>query len=433
MRGTYDAMFAYVDGDNRIPEGQAWPPKARLEAGTTMRAGIRQFLAYKGASVWKMQAGMGDTVFAPIYEVLKRRGVRFEFFHRVRQVEPDAKGEWVERIRLTRQVELTERQKAVGGYDPLIDVKGLPCWPSEPDYDQLAQGKELHARGVNLEAYNAPWEDVADVTLQRGVDFDLVVMGISVGAFPYVCGDLIRASRKWKAMVDNVKTIRTQALQLWLKPTAYELGWTLMGRPIVTAFEVTPLNTWADMSHLIPREGWPVSAYPLNLAYFTGPMRDSRPAPTTGEGPIEPESSLDQAAADDQVCENALALLNDHLGEFCMPGAQRREGQGRKAFRWELLVDPGGEGREGPSRFQSGYWHANVMPSERYVISAPGSSKYRLPPHDPEEFANLYLAGDWTDNGFNLGCVEAASMSGRLAAHALSGYPRREDIIGLDL
>ena len=33
-----------------------------------------------------MQAGMGDTVFTPFYEVLKRRGVRFEFFHRLENV-----------------------------------------------------------------------------------------------------------------------------------------------------------------------------------------------------------------------------------------------------------------------------------------------------------------------------------------------------------
>jgi uncharacterized protein with NAD-binding domain and iron-sulfur cluster len=72
------------------------------------------------------------------------------------------------------------------------------------------------------------------------------------------------------------------------------------------------------------------------------------------------------------------------------------------------------------------------MPSERYVLSVPGSSKHRLPAHDPEEFTNLYLAGDWTENGFNLGCVEAATMSGLQAANAISGYPNRGDIIGLD-
>lgn len=46
---------------------------------------------------------------------------------------------------------------------------------------------------------------------------------------------------------------------------------------------------------------------------------------------------------------------------------------------------------------------ANVSPPELYVLSVPGSSQYRLPAVDPHEFSNLYLAGDWTKNGLNLG------------------------------
>jgi hypothetical protein len=42
------------------------------------------------------------------------------------------------------------------------------------------------------------------------------------------------------------------------------------------------------------------------------------------------------------------------------------------------------------------------------------------------------LAGDWTRTGLNIGCVEAAVISGLLASHALSGYPLREDIAGLE-
>ena len=37
-----------------------------------------------------MRAGMGETVIAPLYEVLRRRGVRFEFFHRVERLELSA-------------------------------------------------------------------------------------------------------------------------------------------------------------------------------------------------------------------------------------------------------------------------------------------------------------------------------------------------------
>ena len=47
-------------------------------------------------------------------------------------------------------------------------------------------------------------------------------------------------------------------------------------------------------------------------------------------------------------------------------------------------------------------------------------------------YDNLTIAGDWTNCGLNMGCVEAAMMSGRLAAHAISESPRLEDIIGYD-
>lgn len=67
------------------------------------------------------------------------------------------------------------------------------------------------------------------------------------------------------------------------------------------------------------------------------------------------------------------------------------------------------------------------------VLSVPGSPQYRLPAIDPHEFSNLYLVGDWTKNGLNLGCVESAAMSGLLASNALSGYPEREEIVTLDL
>ena len=57
-----------------------------LAAGVALRGAMRMFFTYKGALFWKMQAGMGDVVFAPLYEVLKRRGVRFEFFHKLTNV-----------------------------------------------------------------------------------------------------------------------------------------------------------------------------------------------------------------------------------------------------------------------------------------------------------------------------------------------------------
>ena len=77
VQALYDLVFAYREGDKRRPD---------LATGKALQAMIRIVSEYKGAVLWKMQAGMGDTVFTPLYDVLRRRGVRFRFFpgHRAR-------------------------------------------------------------------------------------------------------------------------------------------------------------------------------------------------------------------------------------------------------------------------------------------------------------------------------------------------------------
>jgi uncharacterized protein with NAD-binding domain and iron-sulfur cluster len=61
----------------------------------------------------------------------------------------------------------------------------------------------------------------------------------------------------------------------------------------------------------------------------------------------------------------------------------------------------------------------------------PGSAAYRISPLDAT-YDNLTIAGDWTACGLNVGCVEAAVMSGRLAAHAIAQSPALADIVGYD-
>ncbi len=432
MLAIYDAMFAYVDGDNVCPPDQPFPPKAKIEAGTAMRCGIRQFLMCKGAGVYKMQAGMGDTIFAPMYEVLKRRGVKFEYFQRVRGLHPSSDNRRIERISVSRQAEITPEQQARGGYDPLIIVNGLPCWPSKPLYDQLVDGERLRAEGIDFESYLTADHDLPERTLTLGEDFDEIVLGISLGALPYVCPELITASPRWKNMVDHVKTVRTQGFQLWLQPTAYEMGWATMDRPLGGAYDADPIDTWADMSHLIKRESWPADQYPQHLSYFCGAMRDEVPLPITPFGPMPDPSALKQGAANEQVKEMARALLKHRIMAW-LPNAVIADAEGERDFRWELLVDPQHPHAAGEARFDAQYFRGNVQPSERYVLSVPGSSKFRLPANSPDEFANLFLSGDWTKNGYNIGCVESATMSGLIASNAMSGHPRLDHIVGLDL
>ena len=78
------------------------------------------------------------------------------------------------------------------------------------------------------------------------------------------------------------------------------------------------------------------------------------------------------------------------------------------------------ESGPGPERFSSQYWRANIDPSDRYVQSLPGSAPYRMRADD-SGLDNLFLAGDWIDNGLNAGCIEAAVLGGLQAANAIEG------------
>jgi uncharacterized protein with NAD-binding domain and iron-sulfur cluster len=78
----------------------------------------------------------------------------------------------------------------------------------------------------------------------------------------------------------------------------------------------------------------------------------------------------------------------------------------------------------------SQYLRINVDPSDRYVMCVPGSDHHRLR-SDESGFDNLYLAGDWTDNGINAGCIEAAVLSGLQAANAVLGRARTHRITGM--
>ncbi|MBL8744215.1 MAG: FAD-dependent oxidoreductase [Myxococcales bacterium] len=52
------------------------------------------------------------------------------------------------------------------------------------------------------------------------------------------------------------------------------------------------------------------------------------------------------------------------------------------------------------------------------MLSLPGTTRFRLRPHE-SGYENLVLAGDWTRNAINGGCVESAVMSGLDAARHL--------------
>jgi uncharacterized protein with NAD-binding domain and iron-sulfur cluster len=391
VRALYDMAFAYENGDVTRPA---------MAAGTAVQDALRLFFTYRGAVSWKMQSGMGDTVFVPFYEVLRRRGVRFEFFHWVSRLGLSSDRRFVEEIEVIPQVQLKG-----SGYEPLVpveDPKCPECWPSEPRWDQIVDGEKLRERGNNLEWEANPLRR-KPLTLRRGKDkdFDLVVLGISIAALDPICRELIEdvGNPRFRAMIKNSRTVMTQAFQLWLNRPLQRLGWQFNENSIMTAF-VEPLDTYANMTHLLPREAWPRELHVEDIAYFCGVLED-RPDET-------------QQGANERVRMQAIAYLN-HDVETIWPESATRDG-----FDWRLLVDQG-RGK-GPKRFSSQFWQANFQQTERYVLTPPGSVKHRLKANQ-SGYENLFLAGDWTKTGLDGGCVEAAVMSGMQASRAICGVP----------
>ena len=389
LRGMYDLVFGYEGAD---------PGRPRFSAGLGLQLATKMLMGYRGALFWKMQAGMGEVVFAPLYQVLRDRGVEFRFFHRVDALRLSEDGRSIAAIDLGIQ---SEPADGVPDYDPLIRVKGLPCWPAVPLDDQLQPPGA--GADVDLESFWSPRRDTGRRTLEVGRDFDVVVFGISLGMVRHVCPELLERSPAWRSMVDHLGTVATQSLQLWLDEDEAALGWTGPEGATISGF-VKPFDTWASMSHLLPVEDWPASHAPRSIAYFCSALA----APDQPVGTVDPERERDG------VRRRAREFLDHDVGTL-WPAAVDDHG-----FRWSLLGDGGSSTATGADRLDDQYWRANIDPSDLYVQSLPGTDKYRLKPGSTG-FDNLVVAGDWTDSGMNAGCVEAATRSGQLAAEAVHG------------
>ena len=374
VRGMHDLTFAYEDGDRSRP---------RFPAGLGVQLSGRMLFDFKGSVFWRLQAGMGEVVFAPLYEALRRRGVEFRFFRRLDRLRLGT-GRSVASVELTRQADPAPGN---AGYDPLVRVGGLPCWPDRPLGAQLAADP-----GSGLETFDGPTPGTGTETLEAGVDFDAAVLAVSVGMLPHVAAELVAADPAWRDMVDRLATVATRSAQLWFDATEAELGWAGPSGVTLSGFG-DAFDTWASMTHLLPRESWPSPGGPRSLAYLCGAMPDVDPATAPA------------------AVRGALTDFLEHEAAALWPAA--RNGRG---FRWELLRDD--ENRSGPGRLEAQYVRANIDPSDRYVQAMPGSGRYRLAP-GRTGFANLAVAGDWTACGFDAGCVEAATRSGVLAARAI--------------
>jgi uncharacterized protein with NAD-binding domain and iron-sulfur cluster len=353
---------------------------------------------------------MGDVVFAPLYELLVKRGVAVRFFHRVEAVRANNGS--------VTEIELDVQASVKPDLEPRrFLMEPTAVWPADPSFLLSSPAASPGVYESWLLGRDAA--KVETIKLHAGAPdgFDVAVFGLSIAAVEGVAPDLIEQSPHWRAAVERIVTVPTQAMQLWLRKSATELGAPCDG--IVSGGYVEPHDTWADMNQLVSQERVEGSR---TVAYFCNVLADS-PPPPRGHA---------QQWLDDQLAlvhAQALRFLKEDAGLLWPGGVSLQSGE----LQWDLLVAPAE--LNGPERLRAQYMRANVEPSERYVLSVPGSSVYRLRPDDTG-FDNLYAVGDWTACTLNVGCVEAAVISGMLAAngiHANYGDPANaEPIVGRD-
>ncbi|WP_339669521.1 NAD(P)-binding protein [Dasania marina] len=411
VRALYDLIFAFEDGDIN---------QANVEAGTMLRGMLRIGLCYNGSIMWKMQAGMGDTIFTPYYQLLKQRGVKFKFFHEVDELILDPNDpSTVQQIRINRQVDLVDGEE---GYHPLVNVKSIGCWPSAPLYPQIVpkQAQLLQENQIDLESFWSEWPSVyqqhygkplPQTILEKGKDFDLVIHGMSIGGLPYNCQQLLQHGPALATCHQKVKTVVTQAYQLWTNSSLPELGWQHYSdtgeQPVMTSW-TEPVDTWAAMNQLLDKEDWSdLQLDPKNVAYYCGVQN-------INEMPPRDDYDFPQRCKD-KVQHNCLQQIKHQLYSL-WPNAGTPD-----SFDWQVLTSP--NQLQGEQRFQDQYWRSNINPSERYVQSLVDSSKHRITTKI-SAFTNVYFTGDWIQTGLNAGCVEAATMAGLQTSRAICGHPK---------
>jgi uncharacterized protein with NAD-binding domain and iron-sulfur cluster len=398
---------------------------SQMAAGAYARWTLRG-LSYMGSFLWRFGAGTGESIIAPMYELLLRRGVRFEFFHKVTNLGLTADKRAIEAVEIDVQARLKEPATP---YSPLIEVKQVPSWPPRPLYDQLhpEDARALAAADTDLESWWNGWRSPERRTLRAGLDFDTVVLAIPVGAMPHICPEILQARPAWRDMVARLPTVMTQAMQIWLSKDLDACGWSPKLKPdemAVSATYLYPQNGNTEYVDLIPFEDWPADNTPKSLWYFCGLMADD------GDQPAFSDTDYPRRMSD-RVKYQSIQYLQTSVGNMlpnATPNADHPPGD-PVGLDFELLVDTRAPAAMGIRRFDAQFWRANIDPTERYVTTPPGSVDYRLDAWD-STFDNMVLAGDWIYTGLNIGSFEGTVMSGKLASYTLTAQPPLNTIYG---
>ena len=399
VRGVYDLVFGYEHGDDDRP---------RFAAGTGLLLSAKLFFDYRGAIFWKMTAGMGEVVFAPLYQALRaRRPVRVLPPGRSAPGECRRRANRPDRPRCPGARARRRHLRATGAASRTCRVGPRRLVTSN---STAHPPPTVSSRSGRPSATPERWRSVTARTSTP-----------SCSPSRWACIATCVASSignprtpQWRAMTEGLGTVATQAMQLWLTTDEATLGAPV---PAATVTGVPgAFHTQASMSHLLGAEQWPPDHRPASVVYFCHTLRDV-------EAPDDDDAGYPARRRDD-VRRNAVEFLRHGVART-LPGAML-DGE----FDWDLLFDAGNA--PGEARLDAQYLRANVDPSDRYVLSLPGTGRLRLRA-DESGYDNLVLAGDWIDTGLNAGCIESAVMSGIQAANTVTGQALLRGITGFHL
>jgi uncharacterized protein with NAD-binding domain and iron-sulfur cluster len=387
----YDGVFAYLGHD---------PAEPRLCAGIAARGLLKLVADYEKAPYWAMTAGMGETVFAPLYEVLRARGVKVELFTKVKELR--MVGSRLDEIAVARQARVVA---GAAEYEPLTTVGQVRCFRHEPDFTQLVlpipiAGKDPYSDAV-LD------QDGPDLVLRDGVDFDFVVCALPAPVTAHVLRG--HTGHPVLSRIAAIPTVATLHVQLWLRDDTHLLGWRWTSR-VLGAFR-QPLNSMLDENPLLGIEQWP-SAGPRGLLYMSGFFAAG--FTVNSEDPAErvlAEGAAVSAARRfiDEELWRALPLARDSVtGRFDMS-------------RLYAPVTP-----SDPLRDQ--FIRGNIDRSARYTLIEPSTIQNRPVPA-PIGLSNLRFAGDWTKNGIDVPCMEGAVTSALIAVNSLLDVTDAIDVL----
>ena len=194
-------------------------------------------------------------------------------------------------------------------------------------------------------------------------------------------------------MIENVKTTPTQAVQIWLKKSGAEMGWDHRipwpdsHRAVAVGF-FEPFDSFADFSHVLPYEKWRPEDQVRQVLSLCNCL---------------PFRSVEQAADPKRlVFDNALEFFRTKTRQIFPDGTLTDHQNELIGTCWSIatMVKARSDLNLNTSAPITKARSCTFSPWRR----APAS---RLDPAG-SGFQNLYLAGDWTWNDINIGCVEAA-------------------------